>query len=85
MYSSLFDASVWLQNRGGIFAHDEDGAVTVDMVVLMAASISLSLAVSNKVSDGIENLATDIGSFMADYEIRTSFDDPRPGDNDPQR
>ncbi|MFT5159153.1 MAG: hypothetical protein ACI861_001268 [Paracoccaceae bacterium] len=53
------------------------------MVILMAASISLSLAVMDKVTDGVENLSNDISSFLSDYEISTSFDnDPEPSGND---
>ncbi|MFT5000914.1 MAG: Flp pilus assembly pilin Flp, partial [Planctomycetota bacterium] len=65
------------------FAGDEEGASTVEMVILMAASISLSLAVMDKVTDGVENLSNDISSFLSDYEISTSFDnDPEPSGND---
>ncbi len=76
MYGSLLDTSLWLADRSRGFARDEDGASTIEMVVLMAASIGLSLAVMEKVSSGIENISNDISTFLSDYEIRTSFDDP---------
>jgi Flp pilus assembly pilin Flp len=76
MFGSLLGASLWLDKHARNFAADEEGASTIEMVVLMAASISLSLAVMDKVTNGVENLSNDISSFLSDYEIRTSFDDP---------
>jgi Flp pilus assembly pilin Flp len=42
------------------FRNDEDGAVTVDFVVLTAAIVLLGLAVGTAVSDGAKTLANDI-------------------------
>ncbi len=42
------------------FRNDEDGAVTVDFVVLTAAIVVLGLAVGSAVSTGATNLANDI-------------------------
>jgi len=56
------------------FWQDEDGSSTVEMVVMMAASISMGLAMMNSVSTGIENLSNDISTFLSGYEITTSFD-----------
>ncbi len=42
------------------FRNDEDGAVTVDFVVLTAAIVVLGLAVGSAVSQGATNLANDI-------------------------
>ena len=58
------------------FRRDEDGSSTVEMVVMMAAGAGIGVAVMGKVSDGIENLAGDIGDFLGSYRISTSFDDP---------
>jgi len=44
--------------------NDEDGAVTVDWVVLTAAIVALGLAVGTAVSDGATDLATDIGEDL---------------------
>ncbi|KGM88042.1 Flp pilus assembly protein, pilin Flp [Roseovarius mucosus DSM 17069] len=44
------------------FSKDEDGAVTVDWVVLTAAVVGLGIAGVSTVSTGIENLATTIGT-----------------------
>ncbi len=42
------------------FRNDEDGAVTVDFVVLTAAIVVLGLAVGGAISSGAEDLANDI-------------------------
>ena len=42
------------------FRNDEDGAVTVDFVVLTAAIVVLGLAVGGAVSRGATGLANDI-------------------------
>ncbi|MDO6590109.1 hypothetical protein DS901_01140 [Loktanella sp. D2R18] len=42
------------------FRNDEDGAVTVDFVVLTAAIVVLGLAVGGAISSGAENLANEI-------------------------
>lgn len=55
------------------FLKSETGAVTVDWVVLTAALVGLGLAVMTVVSGGIENLAQEIGQFLTDIEIKTSF------------
>ena len=46
------------------FRNDEDGAVTVDFVVLTAAIVVLGLAVGGAVSTGAGNLANDIRSDL---------------------
>ena len=51
----------------------DSGAVTVDWVVLTAALVGLGIAVSNVVSAGLEDLATDIRDQLATDQIRNSF------------
>ncbi len=46
------------------FRADEDGAVTVDWVVLTAAIVGLGIAVLASVSGGAQNLAGDIGTEL---------------------
>ena len=46
------------------FRADEDGAVTVDWVVLTAAIVGLGIAVLSSVSGGATDLATDIGADL---------------------
>ena len=55
------------------FVLSEDGAVTVDWVVLTAALVGLGLAVMAVVSGGVEDLSGDIDTQMVDQEIVTSF------------
>ncbi len=51
------------------FRNDEDGAVTVDFVVLTAAIVLLGLAVGTAVSQGARTLANDI---KADVEAQVT-------------
>ncbi|WP_394181368.1 Flp family type IVb pilin [Yoonia maritima] len=46
------------------FRNDEDGAVTVDFVVLTAAIVILGLAVGTAVSRGAEGLANEIETAL---------------------
>jgi len=46
------------------FRNDEDGAVTVDFVVLTAAIVVLGLAVGTAVSNGANGLANNIGASL---------------------
>jgi Flp pilus assembly pilin Flp len=46
------------------FRNDEDGAVTVDWVVLTAAIVALGLAVGTTVSTGANTLATQVVEEM---------------------
>jgi Flp pilus assembly pilin Flp len=46
------------------FRNDEDGAVTVDFVVLTAAIVVLGLAVGGAISSGAKDLANDIESSL---------------------
>jgi len=46
------------------FIKDEDGAVTVDWVVLTAAIVALGLVVGNSVKGGAEALAADVGADL---------------------
>ncbi len=49
-----------LLSRFAAFLRDEDGAVSVDWVVLTAALVGLGLAVTNVVGSGMEDLAQEI-------------------------
>ena len=46
------------------FRNDEDGAVTVDFVVLTAAIVVLGLAVGGAISTGAKGLANDIENSL---------------------
>ena len=55
------------------FIAAEDGAVTVDWVVLTAAIVGLGLAVMAVVSGGVENVSGDTATELAAIEVGTSF------------
>ncbi|WP_432447929.1 Flp family type IVb pilin [Aliiroseovarius marinus] len=55
------------------FKADEDGAVTVDWVVLTAAIVGLGLAVLSSVSGGTEELTNKISSSLSTMTIMTHF------------
>ena len=55
------------------FRNDEDGAVTVDWVVLTAAIVGLGIAVLAAVSGGVKDLSEDISSQLAVSQIKTTF------------
>ena len=46
------------------FRNDEDGAVTVDWVVLTAAIVLLGVAVGNSVGSGAQDLADSVGADL---------------------
>ena len=46
------------------FVQDEDGAVTVDWVVLTAAIVGLGIAAVTTISGGIDAMATDIDDAL---------------------
>ena len=53
------------------FSRDEDGAVTVDWVVLTAAIVGLGIAVLTSVSGGTTSLADKISSNLSTMTIST--------------
>ncbi len=53
------------------FIKDEDGAVTVDWVVLTAAIVGLGIAVLTSVSGGTTSLADKISSNLGNMTIAT--------------
>ena len=56
------------------FLSDEDGAVTVDWVVLCAALVGLAIAVLAAIEVGLEDLSNDIASELQKDIIDTTFD-----------
>ena len=46
------------------FCNDEDGAVTVDWVVLTAAVVGLGIAVAGSIQGGAEEMAKDIATEL---------------------
>jgi len=52
------------------FRKSEEGAVSVDWVVLTAAVVGLGVAAVSTVSGGIDSLATKISSGVADESVQ---------------
>ncbi|MGP1358103.1 hypothetical protein [Roseicyclus sp.] len=59
--------------RVHVFVTAEDGAVTVDWVMISAAVVSLGLATTAVVTGGVANLSGEVETTLEDYEISTSF------------
>jgi hypothetical protein len=55
------------------FRQDERGAITVDWVVMTAATVGLGIAATAAISTGTENLSGDVSTTASDFEISTSF------------
>jgi Flp pilus assembly pilin Flp len=55
------------------FRNDEDGAVTVDWVVLTAAVVGLGIAVLASVRTGASDISGDVRDTMTNYTISTAF------------
>ncbi|PTX56893.1 hypothetical protein C8N43_1558 [Litoreibacter ponti] len=55
------------------FWASEDGAVTVDWVILAAGVIGLALASMGVVMDGTEDLTNDVDAELSSQLISTSF------------
>ncbi|MEX0328151.1 MAG: hypothetical protein AB3N07_05460 [Ruegeria sp.] len=53
------------------FRKDEDGAVTVDWVVLTAAVVALAAIAYNQVRSGAESLATEVNTALTDATVGT--------------
>ncbi|RLK11422.1 hypothetical protein [Ruegeria conchae] len=53
------------------FRKDEDGAVTVDWVVLTAAVVALAAIAYNQVSSGASTLAGNIDSALSGITVTT--------------
>jgi len=53
------------------FARDEDGAVTVDWVVLTAAIVGLGIAVMNQVGTATDDLAGKIEAELDATSVKT--------------
>ncbi|KAA9010308.1 Flp family type IVb pilin [Histidinibacterium aquaticum] len=51
------------------FRRDEDGAVTVDWVVLTAAIVGLGVAVMGTVKGGVEDLGDKISSSLSSQTV----------------
>jgi len=53
---------------------DEDGAVTVDWVVLTASVVSLGMIVGTVIWHNTGNIAQDLATFVGSQPLKTTFD-----------
>ena len=58
-----------MHKRFEAFLKDEDGAATVDWVVLTAAVVGLGVAAVDTVGEGVNSLASDIATAIADKTV----------------
>ncbi len=54
-----------MKNLINAFVKDEDGAVTVDWVVLTAAIVGIALAIIATIRGGLSNAASDIAASLS--------------------
>ncbi|QFU09147.1 hypothetical protein PARPLA_01716 [Rhodobacteraceae bacterium THAF1] len=59
--------------RFNTFKADEDGAVTVDWVVLTAAVVGLGIAVLTSVTSGTQGVTETVSGHLDGIEIDTTF------------
>ncbi|QFU07410.1 hypothetical protein PARPLA_01067 [Rhodobacteraceae bacterium THAF1] len=55
------------------FSNDEDGAVTVDWVVLTAAVVGLGIAVLSSVTTGTKGVTQNISSYLNTITVDKAF------------
>jgi len=55
------------------FQRDEDGAVTVDWVVLTAAIVGLGIAILTTVGNATDDYADEIGTHLSSLGIKTTY------------
>ncbi len=59
----------WTGMQRLIFATDEDGAVTVDWVVLTAALVFMGISAAFYVSSSAPEVANNISTYMVNIEV----------------
>ena len=55
------------------FHNEEDGAVTVDWVVLTAAVVGLGVAALSAVKSGTGSLTSKINNYLSSQDINSTF------------
>lgn len=55
------------------FVEDEDGAVTVDWVVLTAAVVGLASAAILSIQGGTESVGSSVGGNLSERTVETGF------------
>ena len=62
-----------LHNLINRFKRDEDGAVTVDWVVLTAAIVGLGIAVLTTVGGATDDYGGTVGDYMSSQGVKTTY------------
>ncbi len=60
-------------NKMPTFFRDEDGAVTVDWVVITAAAVGLAIAITTTIGTGTHDQGERVGSYMTTQGIKTTY------------
>ncbi len=71
--AELTEREMKLFNLIKTFGRDEDGAVTVDWVVLTAAIVGLGIAVLTTVGGATDDYADEIGNHLSSLGIKTTY------------
>lgn len=58
-----------IARRGAAFAKEQDGAVTVDWVVLTAAVVGLALVAMNGINGSTGNVASGVGGYLSGVSV----------------
>lgn len=69
----LMTAGKRMETRISRFVNDEDGAVTVDWVVLTAAVVGLVTAIFVSLGNDTSDYSKDLGSYMSSQGVKTSY------------
>jgi Flp pilus assembly pilin Flp len=62
-----------MSNRLNQFLQDDDGAVTVDWVVLTAAIVGMGVVVVTTVANGALDQSSGLNSYLLDAEVTTTY------------
>lgn len=62
-----------METRISRFVNDEDGAVTIDWVVLTAAVVGLVTAIFVSLGNDTSDYSKDLGNYMSSQGVKTSY------------
>lgn len=69
-----------MQDKLAAFCKSDDGAVTVDWVVLVAALVGLGIAVTSVMRPAMTTNSGSLNRQLSNHEIKTDFAEPAPAD-----
>ena len=58
------------------FIRDEDGAATVEFVIMTAASVATAVALTDSVRETVSGLVDEVGTAASAVNTSTTFGDP---------